>query len=183
MEPGASLAATDFLVVGDHVVSVGIAGLNLHIFSYVTDIGYSPLIAASFMSTIAFTQLGSTLIWGMLADRFDIRKVSCVQFLIQGSRTGNSDFKQSNSYHLLRLLSLWHRPSRQFRAAGSNLGQLLRSSLAGNRARFVAVFLPSLRRQRRAVLRISPRPDGQLQLLIHDFCVRPIDIGAADFAS
>ena len=40
--------------------SVGIAGLNLHIFSYVTDIGYSPLIAASFMSTIALTQLGST---------------------------------------------------------------------------------------------------------------------------
>ena len=66
------------------IASVGIAGLNLHIFSYVTDIGYSPLIAASFMSTIAFTQLGSTLVWGFLADRFDIRKVSCVQFLIQG---------------------------------------------------------------------------------------------------
>jgi sugar phosphate permease len=36
------------------------------------------------MSTIALTQLGSTLVWGMLADKFDIRKVSCVQFLIQG---------------------------------------------------------------------------------------------------
>ena len=66
------------------IASVGIAGLNLHIFSYVTDIGYSPLVAASFMSTIALTQLGSTLVWGMLADRFDIRKVSCIQFLIQG---------------------------------------------------------------------------------------------------
>jgi sugar phosphate permease len=66
------------------IASVGIAGLNLHIFSYVTDIGYSPLVAASFMSTIALTQLGSTLIWGMLADRFDVRKVSSVQFLIQG---------------------------------------------------------------------------------------------------
>src|SRR5438132_1295433 len=66
------------------IASVGIAGLNLHIFSYVTDIGYSPLIAASFMSTIALTQLGSTLVWGVLADRFDIRKVSCVQFMIQG---------------------------------------------------------------------------------------------------
>ena len=72
------------LVVTFGIVSVGIAGLNLHIYSYVTDIGYSPLIAASFMSTIALTQLGSTLLWGMLADRFDIRKVSCVQFLIQG---------------------------------------------------------------------------------------------------
>src|SRR5262245_20915807 len=72
------------LIVTFGIASVGIAGLNLHIFSYVTDIGYSPLIAASFMSTIALTQLGSTLVWGMLADRFDIRKVSCLQFLIQG---------------------------------------------------------------------------------------------------
>ncbi len=73
------------LVVTFGIASVGIAGLNLHLFSYVTDIGHSPLIAASFMSTIALTQLGSTLIWGMLADRFDIKKVSCVQFLIQGT--------------------------------------------------------------------------------------------------
>ena len=72
------------LVVTFGIASIGIAGLNLHIFSYVTDIGYSPLIAASFMSTIALTQLGSTLVWGVLADRFDIRKVSCVQFMIQG---------------------------------------------------------------------------------------------------
>ena len=72
------------LVVTFGIASIGIAGLNLHIFSYVTDIGYSPLIAASFMSTIALTQLGSTLVWGVLADRFDVRKVSCIQFLIQG---------------------------------------------------------------------------------------------------
>jgi sugar phosphate permease len=78
------LPAFWFLVITFGIASVGIAGLNLHIFSYVTDIGHSPLIAASFMSTIAVTQLGSTLIWGMLADRLDIRKVSCVQFLIQG---------------------------------------------------------------------------------------------------
>jgi MFS family permease len=73
------------LVVTFGIASVGIAGLNLHLFSFVTDIGYSPLVAASFMSTIALTQLGSTLVWGVVADRFDIRKVSCVQFLIQGT--------------------------------------------------------------------------------------------------
>ena len=72
------------LVITFGIASVGIAGLNLHIFSYVTDIGHSPLVAASFMSTIAITQLVSTLVWGMLADKFDIRKVSCIQFLIQG---------------------------------------------------------------------------------------------------
>ncbi len=71
------------LVLSFGIAGVGIAGLNLHIFSYVTDIGYSPLVAASFMSTIALTQLGSTLAWGLLADKFDIRKVSCIQFLIQ----------------------------------------------------------------------------------------------------
>lgn len=78
------LSAFWLLVITFGIASVGIAGLNLHIFSYVTDIGFSPLIGASFMSTIALTQLGSTLVWGMLADRFDVRKVSCVQFLIQG---------------------------------------------------------------------------------------------------
>jgi len=72
------------LVMTFGIAGVGIAGLNLHIFSFITDIGYSPLIAASFMSTIALTQLASTLVWGALADKFDIRKVSCVQFLIQG---------------------------------------------------------------------------------------------------
>jgi sugar phosphate permease len=78
------LPAFWLLVATFGIASVGIAGLNLHIYSYVTDIGYSPLVAASFMSTIALTQLGSTLLWGALADKFDIRKVSCVQFVIQG---------------------------------------------------------------------------------------------------
>jgi sugar phosphate permease len=77
------LPAFWLLVITFGIASIGIAGLNLHIFSYVTDVGYSPLIAASFMSTIALTQLGSTLPWGILADRYDVRKVSCVQFLIQ----------------------------------------------------------------------------------------------------
>ena len=77
------LPAFWLLVITFGIASIGIAGLNLHIFSYVTDIGYSPLIAASFMSTIALTQLASTLPWGILADRYDVRKVSCVQFLIQ----------------------------------------------------------------------------------------------------
>lgn len=79
------LPAFWLLVITFGIASVGIAGLNLHIFSYVTDIGHSPLVAASFMSTIALTQLGSTLVWGVLADRLDVRKVSCVQFLIQGA--------------------------------------------------------------------------------------------------
>jgi OFA family oxalate/formate antiporter-like MFS transporter len=72
------------LVITFGMASVGIAGLNLHIYSFITDIGHSPFVGATIMSTIALTQLGSTLIWGMLADRLDVRKVSCAQFLIQG---------------------------------------------------------------------------------------------------
>ena len=65
------------------IASVGIAGLNLHVFAFVTDIGYSPMTAAGIMSTIAFTQLGSTLFWGLLAERIDIRKATMAQFLTQ----------------------------------------------------------------------------------------------------
>jgi MFS family permease len=79
------LPAFWLLVLTFGIASVGIAGLNLHIFSFISDSGHPPLVGATVMSTIALTQLGTTLIWGMLADRFDIRKVSCVQFLVQGA--------------------------------------------------------------------------------------------------
>ncbi|MDP2604645.1 MAG: hypothetical protein Q8S00_18975 [Deltaproteobacteria bacterium] len=52
------------LVITFGVASVGIAGLNLHVFAFVTDLtdlGYPPITAAAIMSMIAFTQLGSTL--------------------------------------------------------------------------------------------------------------------------
>ena len=65
------------------IASVGIAGLNLHVFAFVTDIGYPPMTGAGIMSTIAFTQLGSTLFWGLLAERIDIRKAAMAQFLTQ----------------------------------------------------------------------------------------------------
>jgi len=69
------------LVITFGVASVGIAGLNLHVFAFVTDLGYPPITAATMMSTIAFTQLGSTLFWGLLAERIDIRKAAMGQFL------------------------------------------------------------------------------------------------------
>ncbi|MGH7930045.1 MAG: MFS transporter, partial [Candidatus Binatia bacterium] len=78
------LPAFWLLVFTFGIGSIGIAGLNLHIFSFISDSGYSLMVGATVMSTIALTQLGTTLIWGMLADRFDIRRVSCVQFVIQG---------------------------------------------------------------------------------------------------
>jgi OFA family oxalate/formate antiporter-like MFS transporter len=58
------------------MVNVGIAGLNLHVFAYVTDIGFSAAVGATVLSIIAATQLGSTLIWGFLGERMDIRHSS-----------------------------------------------------------------------------------------------------------
>jgi MFS family permease len=66
------------------IVNVGIAGLNLHIFAYVSDLGYPAMISATVMSIIATTQLGSTLLWGLLSERMNINKVTMIMFLVQG---------------------------------------------------------------------------------------------------
>jgi cyanate permease len=58
--------------------------MNLHIFAYVSDIGYPDLVAATVMSIIAFTQLVSTLLWGLLSERMNINKVTMIMFLVQG---------------------------------------------------------------------------------------------------
>jgi MFS family permease len=66
------------------IVNVGIAGLNLHNFAYVSDVGYPSIISATVMSIIATTQLGSTLLWGLLSERMNINKVTMIMFLVQG---------------------------------------------------------------------------------------------------
>jgi MFS family permease len=65
------------------MANVGIAGLNLHVFAYVSDIGFEPIVAATVMSIIAMAQLGSTLMWGIIGERIEIRKSSMIMFLIQ----------------------------------------------------------------------------------------------------
>ena len=67
------------------MANVGIAGLNLHVFAYVTDIGFPPLVAATVLSIIASTQLGSTMVWGLISERLDIRHSSFVMFLVQST--------------------------------------------------------------------------------------------------
>ncbi len=67
------------------MANVGIAGLNLHVFAYVTDIGFSPLVAATVLSIIASTQLGSTMVWGVISERMDIRHSSLIMFLVQSA--------------------------------------------------------------------------------------------------
>lgn len=67
------------------MANVGIAGLNLHVFAYVTDIGFSPLVAATVLSIIASTQLGSTMVWGVISERMDIRHSSAIMFSVQSA--------------------------------------------------------------------------------------------------
>jgi OFA family oxalate/formate antiporter-like MFS transporter len=66
------------------MANVGIAGLNLHVFTYILDMGYPGLVAATAMSIIAATQLASTLVWGFVSERIEIRKSTMLMFLIQG---------------------------------------------------------------------------------------------------
>ena len=62
------------------MANVGIAGLNLHVFAYVTDLGFSTLVAATVLSIIASTQLGSTLVWGFVSERLDCGALICLCF-------------------------------------------------------------------------------------------------------
>jgi MFS family permease len=70
------------------IASIGVTGLNLHIYSYVTDLGYSAVAAASVMSVIASMQLASPLAWGFLTERIDARYAAMMRFVVQGVGLG-----------------------------------------------------------------------------------------------
>jgi cyanate permease len=76
------------LVITFGIASVGVTGLNLHVYPYVTDSGYSPVVAASVMSVIASMQLASPLAWGLVAERIDVRIAATLRFVIQGMGLG-----------------------------------------------------------------------------------------------
>jgi len=65
--------------------NIGAAGLNLHLFAYVSDTSGSEMVAASVLSTLAFTQIVFPLIWGFIAERVEIRFALMIKFLIQAS--------------------------------------------------------------------------------------------------
>lgn len=66
------------------VSSIGITGLNLHVFAYVNDLGHSEVIAATVMTVIASMQTASPLLWGFLSERISLPITAMVKFLIQG---------------------------------------------------------------------------------------------------
>lgn len=76
------------LVITFGISSVGVTGLNLHVYSYVTDLGHSAVVAASVMGVIASMQLASPLAWGFLAERIDVRYAAMLRFVIQAVGLG-----------------------------------------------------------------------------------------------
>jgi MFS family permease len=76
------------LVITFGISSVGVTGLNLHVYSYVTDLGHSAVVAASVMGVIASMQLASPLAWGFLAERIDVRYAAILRFVIQAVGLG-----------------------------------------------------------------------------------------------
>jgi MFS transporter, OFA family, oxalate/formate antiporter len=67
------------------VAQIGVTGLNLHVFSYVTDQGHPALVAASVMSIIAVMQFSTPIVWGMLADRMDNGILNMAKCALQGA--------------------------------------------------------------------------------------------------
>ncbi|HEY7316557.1 MAG TPA: MFS transporter [Candidatus Binatia bacterium] len=76
------------LVTTFGIASMGVTGLNLHVYPYVTDLGHPPVIAATVMSVIASMQLASPLPWGLLAERMDVRVAAMLRFVIQAIGLG-----------------------------------------------------------------------------------------------
>ena len=76
------------LVITFGIASVGVTGLNLHVYPYVTDLGHPPLVAATVMSVIASMQLFSPLAWGFFAEHVDARIAAMLRFVIQGIGLG-----------------------------------------------------------------------------------------------
>jgi MFS transporter, OFA family, oxalate/formate antiporter len=76
------------LVITFGIASIGVTGLNLHVYPYVTDLGHSPVIAATVMSVIASMQLASPLVWGLLAEHIDVRFAAMLRFVIQAVGLG-----------------------------------------------------------------------------------------------
>jgi MFS family permease len=76
------------LVVTFGIAGIGVTGLNLHVYPYVSDRGYPPMVAAAVMGVIASMQLFSPLVWGLLAERIDVRVAAMLRFVVQAIGLG-----------------------------------------------------------------------------------------------
>jgi MFS family permease len=73
------------IVITFGVAHIGVSGLNLHVFSFVSDLGHPTMVAALVMSTIAFMQFSTPIVWGLFAERTNIARLIMAKFLIQAA--------------------------------------------------------------------------------------------------
>jgi len=73
------------IVITFGVSHVGVTGLNLHVFSFVSDQGHPVMVAALVMSLIAIMQFSTPIAWGLLAERVNIARLIGAKFLIQAA--------------------------------------------------------------------------------------------------
>ncbi len=73
------------IILAFGMVDVGITGLNLHVVSYVSDLGFGQVQAALTMTVIAGTQATSGLLWGFVGERVSVRKVVSLLFLVEAA--------------------------------------------------------------------------------------------------
>jgi MFS family permease len=78
-----STSAFWLIVVTFGVSHVGVTGLNLHVFSFVSDQGHPAMVAALVMSIIAIMQFSTPMVWGLLAERMNVARLIMAKFLIQ----------------------------------------------------------------------------------------------------
>jgi MFS family permease len=78
-----STSAFWLIVVTFGVSHVGVTGLNLHVFSFVSDQGHPVMVAALVMSIIAVMQFSTPMVWGLLAERMNVARLIMAKFLIQ----------------------------------------------------------------------------------------------------
>ena len=78
------------------VAHIGVSGLNLHVFSFVSDQGHPATVAALVMSTIAIMQFSTPIVWGLCAERMDIGRVIMAKFVIQAAGIENRNCGDSH---------------------------------------------------------------------------------------
>ena len=71
------------IVITFGVSHVGVTGLNLHVFSFVSDQGHPAMVAALVMSIIAVMQFSTPMAWGLLSERTNVAKLIMAKFVIQ----------------------------------------------------------------------------------------------------
>ena len=147
-----------FITLIFSTVDLGIAGFNLHVFSFISDMGYSIPQAGTVVMVMAGTQLGSGLLLGFISDTqvdgTDVRRSG------GGTRRGHAD--RRTDVAVCRLLPLRLRSRGHAGSSGSDVGQLLRPDIPGHRPGSQRTHTPALRRRRRPLLRLPLRLHRQL---------------------